>query len=70
MTYKNEFEAPVVRMLKDLLLLAEEGKIEGIIIGFRDSEKYCQSRWCGLTWLEEVGLAANLQDVLLRQGRG
>lgn len=70
MAYKNEVKTPIIAMLEDMLLLAESGKIEGIIIGFKDSEKYCQSRWCGLTWLEEVGLAANLQDVILRQGRG
>lgn len=69
MAYRKEIQHPTVAILEEMLLLAKAGKIEGMIIGFKDSEKYCQSRWCGLTWLEEVGLAVNLQDVILKQGR-
>ena len=51
----------VGKLLEELLDKHRKGEIVGLVIGCLDNERYCQSYWAGLTYLQQVGLAENLK---------
>lgn len=59
-----EYLPGIGQLLADLLEKYNKGELVGIVIGVKDREGFCNSYWSGLTYLERLGLATNLQTAI------